>query len=267
MSDEKRSDDIALWWGTHRFDDEQLIRWTIGPLTLWVRALEHEWRVLHEQSTDPTLDTVARDDAAEPPGDTEQVERFGFSASREPLRLEPALPDRPLVARPEMPLSVLARHEVVIHVSLPLWIALFHDGDRTPMLEVPTVQLSNTWFGGPTRPGGLCYALRTRARLHLENQPINTLRAWSSVTIRNRADEHLRLERMRIPTPELSLFYDRASGRFETETVTIERKQGRDLADVKFGEGPSGSDAELVRAPREQPERTGIMRAIDALLG
>lgn len=258
---------VEVWWTRHAFTDGDRALLCIGPLALWVDAAQHEWRVAHLPGRDPrqTEQSVERAPSRTPPEDA-PAQRFGFGGERRELRVEPTLPDRPIVARPELALTILAGSELTIYISSPLSIALHHGDDPKPMLDVPTMRLSNTWFGGPTVPGGLCYALRTRARLSLGEHSFHPVRALSTVVIRNRASTHLHVERIRLPMRELSLYHSREQG-FWTNGVTIERRAGDDeLAEVAFERKPPHEGLAVIQPPRELGERHVLQRALAALL-
>ena len=76
------------------------------------------------------------------------------------LSLLPALPDRAVVIRPDAPISVLPRESGTFYVSIPVWLNFIVGpaNRRYGMAEIPSVILSNTWFGDPAA-GELCYSL------------------------------------------------------------------------------------------------------------
>jgi hypothetical protein len=71
--------------------------------------------------------------------------RISRGAPDAPLAVRPLLADRDVVARLATPLRIPAESEATFFVSTPLWAA-FWVGDTVAM-EVPTVRLSDTWWG------------------------------------------------------------------------------------------------------------------------
>lgn len=258
---------VEVWWARHLLDQHPRLALRIGPLSLWVHAHTGEWRIawFPGRTARDTTQSAERDFTGEPPAEA-PWQRFSFGGPRQSLRIEPVLPDQPLVARPEVPFTILAGSEITVYVSSPLWVALHHGDDLLPMVEIPTMRLPNTWFGGPTTPGGQAYALRTRARLELSEDAFHPTRVLSSVLIRNRARSHLHLERLRLPMRELSLHYSQRQG-FWTNSVTIERRAvDETLVDVRFERGAPFDDLVEIQSPRDNNERHVLQRALDALL-
>jgi hypothetical protein len=116
--------------------------------------------------------------------------------------------------------------------------------------------------------GELCYATRTSARLTVEDLPVRPHRAISVVEIKNTAKTNLTVEKLKIPTLQMSVFAA-GDGQLWTETLTLERKEEDAMASVRLGKGPprKASGAQLVRGPRSPSERGLLIRAFSGLLG
>jgi hypothetical protein len=111
-----------------------------------------------------------------------------------------------VVARPSEPFYVTGSEEVRLYLSTPVWIRIEALKPRTILSEVPTLQMSDTWFGPSTLEGELCYAIRTRARGRIEDMPKRTSRAITPVTIRSQSVEPVLVERVRVPLEALALY-------------------------------------------------------------
>src|SRR5690606_5680646 len=96
---------------------------------------------------------------------------------------------------------------------------------------------SDTWFGPSTREGELGYAARTNARLDLEQMRPRPSRAVTKVVVRNVGDDNLRIERLNLPVPQLSLFVNR-QGLIWTNSITVERDRLGALAKVTTSRRP-----------------------------
>lgn len=179
------------------------------------------------------------------------------------LSLEPLLADRAVVSRPLVPIELPPQHSATLLISTPLWVRL--RSDQHQLAELPTARLSDTWFGPNTRHGELCYAVQTRARLSVENTSDNPFRALTPVTITNSGVDNLKLDRINVPVPHLSLFAD--GERFWTSSISIERERNWVNARVQIEDGaPAQSpSAHKVAEPR-RPVRGGVLeRAADLL--
>ena len=273
------------WWGTFSLEEYTGGEWHIGPSTLWVYRSSRDWRVVHRPSTDPvTADPMAqRSDATVPlPEDamTTVLEsedealatnRYSVRRTRGDVALRPALADRPVVSRPEHPLSVLPDEAVTLYLSTPLWvrIELVESGRR--LTEVPSHRMSDTWFGPSTREGTLCYATRTVGRLHLDRLPLRLHRALTPLKVRNTATEPLSLERVQLPAPHLSL-YATPDDALWTEAVTMTHREKDVGATVQIRDGPpsDADEAEQMQEPREPSKQnliTSTFSAFGALFG
>ncbi|MCB9506315.1 MAG: hypothetical protein H6698_00290 [Myxococcales bacterium] len=248
-------------WAPIEVSPDGVAERSFGPLNLQIRWGAGDWTVAveHEGALDvrspkplPSLDVV----------------RFaGSDGAAAVVHIEPRLLDRPVVARPETPIYVLAGETVRLFVSSPLMVALRVGERGASLTEVPTVRLSDTWFGPSTRVGELCYASRTGARLRLADVPRTPIRAVSSVRITNRASTHVRIERVRIPCPELSLYRDE-SGQLWTEELRLLRTGDGDRAEPVLSNVPEGvGTVTLVSGPRRTSDRGAWLRGLEAVLG
>jgi hypothetical protein len=198
---------VSRWWGQYELELGACRHWRIGSLSLWVTRLEHEWQVAHCWSADPFDNTFAleRDDVEIPDGIERR--RYLFVDAGRHLHLRPRVADRPVVARPEQPLIIPAGESATLYVASPLWVELaIGVAPGRVFAELPTWRMSSTWFGETTLEGTLCYAARSRAIL--EPRPTRGPRAVTSVDLRNVCSVALRVERLALPLPQMSVFCD-----------------------------------------------------------
>jgi hypothetical protein len=237
---------------------------------LWVQRRVKEWRVVSWSDPDHLMDGVEVREGLgllEPPPEA-SVTRFATSSEGEQVVLEPALADRSVVTRPELPIFAMAGDEVALYVGSPLWVRLLVGSERRLLCEVPTFRPSDTWFGASTQEGELCYAARTSARLALEDVRLKPSRALTRVVVRNRGVDNIRIERLNLPVQRLTLFAS-SSGMLWTECVTVERRREDSLVRVQTSDSPPTEAGTLTRLtpPRHPHERNVVVRAISALLG
>jgi hypothetical protein len=273
------------WWGTFSLDEYAGGQWHVGPSTLWVYRSSSDWRVVHRPSTDPvTADPMAQRSDVTVPLDADEMtavleaedpdlvtHRYSVRDTDEPVALRPALADRPVVARPEHPLSVLPDESVTLYLSTPLWVRVELPASERLLEEVPSHRMSDTWFGPSTREGELCYATRTAGRLRLDRLPTRLHRALTPLRIRNRAPDALALERVQLPAPHLAL-YQTPTDALWTEAVTMIRREGETGADVRIAGGapPDVEEATRIQEPRESSKQgliTSTFGAFGALFG
>lgn len=235
---------------------------------LWIHRLEHEWRVVHEQREDPF---ESASEVEVPVGEAEDEERgivyrFSFRKTSRRVVLTPALADRPVIVRPESALTVPAGEDINLYLSTPLWLQVRVGDPEMLLVELPSYRPSDTWFGPSTREGELCYASRTAGRLRLADVTLLPHRAITVARLRNRAKNALLLERIRLPVQYLSL-YGTLEGDLWTETITLTRQEGGDLAELQIDKRPPAEvgKTERIASARQQLETGLVVRAFSRL--
>lgn len=266
----------TIWWGSFEFDDDDAGRWRVGPTTLWIYRSIQSWQLIVLESDDP-LDDSAAIDAPRPIGETglsmgdlphdALVTRYSFQQTDASCSLHPMLADRAVVIRPDIPLYILAGEQVTLYVSTPLWVRIEVGAAARLLQEVPSFRPSDTWFGPSTREGELCYAVKTAGRLRLENLPKRLHRAITPIHVHNRGPDPLHVERIQVPVQYLSLF-EGQDHYLWTQSVTLDRETGGDLATVRFEETNLPKKAgpmSLLRGPRIQVRTNMIVRTFSSL--
>lgn len=224
-------------------------------LSLSVRHTREECWLDYRYTNEPK-DTDRYDSEENPP----QSLRFLLSDSERNIEITPQLADRAVVVRPMMPTELLPKECATLFVSTVLW-ARVAVGNQT-LAELASVRLSDTWFGTNTRYGELCYASQTRALLKLDNVQYTPFRAITPITIDNQGEDNVRLERINVPVPHLTLYCD--GERFWTSALSVLRENNLATAKLNIEANPP-YNAELVAPPR-RPIRGGVFdRAVDLL--
>ena len=259
----------AVWWGEFVVPPNQQGRWQLGALTAWVQHLSNEWRVawrLGEDNADHAAQVLAPG-RLEPLAEELNLRRFCFAHQCNNVHTAPALPDRPVVTKPDKPLYVFPGEQATLYLSFPLWLRI-EIGDPPRLLqELPSFRLSDTWFGPNTREGELCYASRTLGRLHLSELARRAHRAVTAVIIRNRAADSLYVERLNVNLPMLSLYRD-TGGMLWTNALTLERLEGQGMASLEIERRPppEAKGAAFVSGPRQTDQRNLLVRAFSSFL-
>jgi hypothetical protein len=251
------------WWGDFEFAAGRSRRWRIGPLTLWVSRLGKEWQVAYERSheLDPTVEIA---DIDEIPDSAPERSRYLFEKAST-LSVVARIADRPVVAKPEMPVIVPGGLSATLFVSSPIWVELSAGEPRQRFVELPTWRESSTWFGENEIEGALCYAERTRAR-HERGNEVFRARVTTSVTVNNVERQPIRIQRIALPLPNMSVFCDEQGGLW-TEHAVVDYVANQD-APVKVERAPLAEIGKTraispAREPRDAPL---VMRALNAAL-
>lgn len=239
------------------------MHWRIGPLDLWVRQVEAEWRVAAARAEEERLAQV---DDAEPQSAVEW-RRWASAQEGSTLRAVPRLPDRSVVVRPGAPLQILPGCEARFFVGIPVWVGVFapHGGNGDVLIcEEHTLQLSKSWFGTPVE-GELCYALKTRAKRLLDELDPSSHRVVCPLLLRNEARDTLDFQRLCLRARHLNVY--QGSRHLWTNEGMVTFRGDAALAHVTYGEGPPPFDGAgaLLSEARDRPERGFVSRTFDNL--
>jgi hypothetical protein len=239
------------------------LRVDVGVRMLWAARQPGQWwigeRVVHVETEEP-----ARIEVVDAPGLMDgdpPTHRMARAAGPARVRVVPRPPDRPVIARTEVPLTVPAGGHARVYVGVPVWLAV-NDGEVL-LLERPALRLSDTWFG-TNREGTLCYATRTHLSMDRAAIPLRAYRALLTAQVHNRGADDLVLERVRIPAPSLALHA--GTDRLWASEVRIERAEGAD-ARVTVLDGPpdEAGATRRVGPPRTSELAPALSRAFSVI--
>ena len=218
---------LTRWWDALELPPQGYASLQLGPLHLLLSRSKGVLQLATRADGDALDERLERGvvSAWQPPAGYD-VQRFALGDG--PLRLQPRLPDRFAVARPERPTTVPAGVTLTAYLTVPVWVAVL-DGETT-LTEIPVYRPSDTWFGPSTMEGELGYALRTSLKTSYKRLHLRPHRAVTRLTIVNRGSTPLAISRLRLPMDELSLHAGQTA--LWTEELRIVRKQDDDTAEV-----------------------------------
>lgn len=237
----------------------QQVRWDLGTREVWARRSHGQWLVGGREVGDEsaTIATVEVSDAA---GEAIGAEvRVAVEDGAGVVRVVPRPPHRALVARPQLPLTVPSGTTSRVYLGIPVWLQIEADG--VVLHELPSITLSDTWFGTPL-DGELCLATRTRLSMALDEMGRRAYRAVCTVDIENGGDEPLVLERLRLPAPSLPIWCD-DDGMLWSSPVRLIRQKGEDMAEVQIRDRApdEASGVRRIGEPR-QPHGNGLVSRV-----
>ncbi|MDT8429126.1 MAG: hypothetical protein RQ757_10215 [Pseudomonadales bacterium] len=236
----------------------QTLRLSFGHLLLEVQHLAFEWIVRYAWSVDNTGWPAHEKELT--------VRRYVFKETVSTFSIIPLLADRAVVSRPLSPIILMPGSKATIHISTPLWLSLQIGGSR--VLELPTVQLSDTWFGNKTGIGELCYSDTTRARLDARDQENLYYKAVTAILFKNNNEKQMPLDRINVPVPLLALFRQvEAKPRFLTTAITATLQSGDDSIRIQLGSGQEHEAGELVSPARKPQKKQLLNRAMELFMG
>lgn len=235
----------------------QCVQWRVGQVTLWARAFDDEWEIACSYET-PVLD---REDCPEDVPWTRFV-----TVANDGLYTQPALPDRPVVVRPQSPIVILPGRWGRFYFSVPLWVRFVSQpaGRAVTMTEVPTQNLSSTWFGDMAT-GALCYAVDSRLLRRQPAMDANDAFARCEIEVRNGSRERLQFERICVHVEHMHLF--QTADKYWTNQLRVVFKGADQVSQLTFLPQPPAvaGEAAVVCEPRVAMEKNILKRSFNLI--
>lgn len=253
MAKKSNSPNIQSIWGEHEISPGKIYNWAIGDLNLWCNRTSQEIQIAYQRLSANQDRTGMKD----PPADI-SWSRFALRKEHPSIRISPLFPDRPVVVKPESPFKLNQGVQARIYFRVPIWIKV-ELATREPMVlaEIPTVVLSNTWFG-TFAEGELCYWISSGARREIEPDPTRNYLAICPIQLVNKSEVDLSIEKLCLRVANLSLFLDEIQ-LWSDETRVIYKGEDATSQIDFIGKPPSEAPtAELTTSPRN-PIKKGLV--------
>lgn len=235
-------------WGEREIPIDEIQSFRIGPLNIWFTRDAHELRIAYNHIEDD------QQISSKMPEDLDW-QRWAFKQKTPKLIFRPVFPDRPVVVKPEAAFRVAEDASVRIYVRIPVWVRILLAGRQEPVLQdIPTVTLSNTWFGGMTE-GSLCYWLSSGARRSIEPDPARNYLAVCPIQIIDKSPEDLDVQKICLHVENLSLFMNQES--LWADETRIDFKGASEASRVEISGKPpvEAKDGELFSSPRKSNKK------------
>ena len=255
------------WWGTFEVPEGRGAAAVVGPLTVTVRRFEDEWRVGVVRTND-ALAEDARSWAAvdEMPCDgSDECIRVACRGEDRRVIIRPRLVDRPVVSKPASPFTVPPDENVRVFIGSPIHVEVVSVSPERVLWSGPAYPPSDTWFGPPNQDGELCYASRTVCTLREDELVLRPHRAVTSVLVRNRGDDTLHLDRVKLPVQRSRLFCG-SNGWLWTQDIVLDRKADAEFANIEVRSGKPSSmpNAKMLAGPAVEGSGNVMIRAFGA---
>ncbi len=237
------------WWGDVTLEEDQLARWDIGPLVFSLRRHGSEWRLQHYRDKDPETDRFSLAQPIDRQLAKGDSLRFHLHDDNAALRIQPLLGDRPFIINTEIPLRVAPSGNINFYITTIMRLGFFNG--TVLLAEIPIFDNRDSWFGD-FLSGELCYASATLARTKLGTIPTRNYRPVTPVVVQNLSSAVLKLEKFKLPMPNLQLHSDK-SGRLFTDSVYLECKNIDRELEIKVNRNSDEllSSAGVVAPPRQ----------------
>ncbi len=232
------------FWGECEIPLDEIQTRSIGPLKIWFTRDEYELRIACSYTADESSDTSELPEGLE-------WQRWAFKQKTPKLIFRPVFPDRPVVVKPEAAFRVAEDAAVRIYVRVPIWVRVLLSGRQEVVLQdIPTVTLSNTWFGS-FAAGELSYWLTSGARRTIEPDPERPYLAICPIQIVDKSPEDLDVEEICLHVGNLSLFLDQ-NNLWADETRVIFKGASEPSRVEVSGKAPAeAKNGQLISGPRQ----------------
>lgn len=256
---------VPVWWGRLDFALGQTRAWHMAGFDLAITRGAQEWRFQTRRNPGQHEDQHqwrTLPDAALP--EDTPVTRHFFKKTGDALYMLPRLADRSVVIKPVNPVFIPAGEEVTLYVSTPVWVACYAEHFDAPLLDLPVVRPTDTWFGPNTVKGEVCYATRVFGRTDLSQLPPRPFRAVTPIILRNHGADTMPVERINMPVPLLPV-YASENGRLWTPPLHVQREAGSRTPRIRLESAMSAEagTVELLTPARISGGEHALIRLFD----
>jgi hypothetical protein len=238
------------FWPTIMLKDREIFSHRIGPLTIFLK------RLLNEIWVTGFWDEAVHGDPAELPQKPDWM-RVSLPGEFDRYSIQPVMPDKPVIIDTEHSYRFVSKTKTRVYSRVPVWVRITpHGRDDLIISEMPTVELSETWFGGFT-DGEFAYALSSTARRILTDDLLEPHLVVCPMEIHNNSSEELKFEKVCLRVDRLSIFA-KGNALWSDETViTYEGKDNSTDTETRGVRPIESGDAVKVGKPRS-PVRKSI---------
>ena len=200
--------------------------------------------------------------------EAELVPRRFSLGTTDSILLEPALPDHPLIIRPDQPYSIVPDGSAEVFIEVPLSLAIILPGKRSQRIhlaEINFAPLSKSWFGEVTA-GELSYSLESSLPAELKDCAVGNGYAVCPISITNETPQLLDFQRMYLRVQHLTIY---KGSQKNTECIITDATQvvfrGEDaVSQISYDKRVDRfvKDLKKIEDPREPESRNVLKRSL-----
>ena len=258
--------DRSKLWTAEKLNFKTWYYRCIGTLELWVKKEEKGELIIGRRRCAEGKEDVLKWielSAGQVNASDNSIEWDWYAGgSNREITVLPAMPNRPLVLKPQVRRHIQPGCKTQLLFFIPVWLLFYsgHEEEQNKLCELPSEILSSTRFG-EMQNGELCYALE---RDLLESRPAVALSPHSAVctlNIHNDSNSLLDFQRMAVHVEYLSIFSDGHS--LYTNEVNVKFNGVDKISQVKYSaRGPKwGGGLTKLKGPREHPTKSLLKKS------
>ncbi len=241
-------------WGLQRVDNDSTLKWSGGLLDLYLQREGCDWLLASDYRSSAIENSkpgVARVDEIPP---HLAISRWALGDDRPWVRFCAKPPVRPVLVRTRTALKVPAGVDLTFYVFTPLDVGVCMassedaaDSDWVQLDPVPTMVLSDTWYGDQIK-GEFCFSLKTHARREIAGMEPRPYRVITPVHLNNRSSGSMVCDRLCLRLAYTDIFHDGLS--VWSSEITIEYHGADKDEEIIYGKGaPPGLTNPVLLTP------------------
>jgi hypothetical protein len=246
-----------LLWNKIVFRDEECFSMKIHDMSCYIKRLKNKWLLYRERQDKAGSFSLKKIGDEDLPAD---VAWDHYISVRTTLFIVPALPDKPIIIKPQVAIHLLPKTSVDLFAYIPLWVQLYSGKQiRMNMItEFPSVELSATWFGEPDK-GELAYSFDQKLKEQLKEEDLKPHLAVCPVKITNDSDHSLHFKQLSLHVENLDVYND---GNFVcTNQVKVLFKGEDHISNIALGQTKPSFQQELKQInTARQPQNKNIFK-------
>lgn len=190
--------------------------------------------------------------------------RWALNENDTDIDVSPALPSTPVLFKPDDPYRIVLGASTRIYTRIPLWLQIRTTKGKILLTEIPTVTMSNTWFGSSV-DGERCLSHNSSVRRFLTDDFFLPHLASCTLEVKNSSPSELRFEKICLRTENMAL-YDH-DGNLWTDITTIMYKGVGGDGEIETGGKPpiEANGATLISTPRVHKSSNIAVRTFELL--
>jgi hypothetical protein len=244
-------------WKKHTIEPNTVYKLTHGKLRVLAKKQDKEWLVKSDLNNE--IDEKCEFDKSEEQLDFAECKVYSADKSSS-LYILPALPEKPVVVKPEKEFKLLPKTSVQLLISLPVWVQFYHGTVKKDHLIMDTASkvLSKTWLGEPDS-GIIAYSLKIKSGEILTSGQAMDNHIMCPVKISNESNTVLDFQRFLLHTDQLTIYL--VGDKLFTNNVHVKFKGEGVISDLHFSSHKPDSleNAKKVAEPRN-PEKIGALK-------
>ncbi|NBC81909.1 MAG: DUF432 domain-containing protein [Bacteroidetes bacterium] len=194
-------------WTRYKLEDNQLHKWQLGDIQLQVSKVGKTITILKERVDEesPEYLYTTEDTEIDLEGGTK------FITDRSQLYMMPAMPVYPIVFKPQDELKIAPGIQSTIYFQVPVYIQFYLGTvkEENRLIEFPSVEMSQTWFGEPDN-GELALSGDRSILFTYRPEELKTNHVICPVKLFNDSKEILDFQRFLLRVEHLTLYAEKS---------------------------------------------------------